>query len=628
MSLDPMIIPMEVVSSDVIIPMEVATKYESPIELETLEVDHNEVYNSPSKKAWNKVIVDVAAPTGRKKIINNGIHDVLDYAEVDVNVPNSYTASDEGKVVQNGELVGQTVKSINSNGTVDTTVNNQVIVNVPNSYDISDEGKVVNNQALVAQTARTVDTNGMYDTTTNNSVTVNVQLPTPPDENKPVKFYDYDGTLLYSYTLVEAQALTELPAQPTHTGLTAMGWNWTLADIKSLNAPVIVGGHYKTSDGVNRFYIKIIKDIHRRISLYLRLSGTLEINWGDDSAVETLTLDMILTGMPPVIDHEYNTVGEYCIGLKIINGVISGGYSFHSLLKFPEKSTQFGVGRSPTTANFLITKIEGGDDPFIEFAWFGALADTNAVAIAIPSKLWLLPSNDRTTGLQRNNSLRFVAIPSGFLTLSGSMLLQNCFMEYCSLPHSLTSFGTQVFMQCTNLKEITIPPQITTLSASLFCQCYNLQKVHLPPGLTTIERSVFQDCLRLEDINFPSSITSIGAQSFTGSSISDLQLPASLTNIGSLAFNSCAKLLHVKIPHLIRTIGNQVFAYCKNVITYDMTDWTNSDLDACTFGTNIFQNLTADTAILFKYKSVADHAATVTNLSTYASYFAYEEDDT
>ena len=61
---------------------------------------------------------------------------------------------------------------------------------------------------------------------------------------------------------------------------------------------------------------------------------------------------------------------------------------------------------------------------------------------------------------------------------------------------------------------------------------------------------------------------------------------------------------------------------------YDFTDWSISDLDSCTFGTNIFQNLANDTKILFKYKSVADHAATVTNLSTYASYFDYEEDDT
>ena len=52
----------------------------------------------------------------------------------------------------------------------------KVTVNVPNSYDAADEGKVVSGGALVAQTARSsqITENGTYDTTTNNSVTVNV----------------------------------------------------------------------------------------------------------------------------------------------------------------------------------------------------------------------------------------------------------------------------------------------------------------------------------------------------------------------------------------------------------------------------------------------------------------------
>ena len=52
----------------------------------------------------------------------------------------------------------------------------KVTVNVPNSYAAADEGKVVSGGALVAQTARSsqITANGTYDTTTNNSVTVNV----------------------------------------------------------------------------------------------------------------------------------------------------------------------------------------------------------------------------------------------------------------------------------------------------------------------------------------------------------------------------------------------------------------------------------------------------------------------
>ena len=53
------------------------------------------------------------------------------YSPVTVSVPNSYTALDEGKVVSNGALVGQTSVTKTANGTYDTTLNDEVVVNVP-----------------------------------------------------------------------------------------------------------------------------------------------------------------------------------------------------------------------------------------------------------------------------------------------------------------------------------------------------------------------------------------------------------------------------------------------------------------------------------------------------------------
>ena len=52
------------------------------------------------------------------------------YSPVTVNVPNSYTAGDEGKVVSNGALVAQTSDTVTQNGTVDTTLINSLTVNV------------------------------------------------------------------------------------------------------------------------------------------------------------------------------------------------------------------------------------------------------------------------------------------------------------------------------------------------------------------------------------------------------------------------------------------------------------------------------------------------------------------
>ena len=75
------------------------------------------------------------AGVGEKIITQNGIYDAENdwlegYSEVIVNVPNTYTSSDEGKVVSGGTLVAQTSDTVTQNGTVDTTLINSLTVNV------------------------------------------------------------------------------------------------------------------------------------------------------------------------------------------------------------------------------------------------------------------------------------------------------------------------------------------------------------------------------------------------------------------------------------------------------------------------------------------------------------------
>lgn len=83
--------------------------------------------------ATAKVVTNVpasAVDSGTKNIGSNGTHNVVGYASAEVNVPNSYSASDEGKVVQSGALVSQSSQTINENGTYDTTLKNEVVVDV------------------------------------------------------------------------------------------------------------------------------------------------------------------------------------------------------------------------------------------------------------------------------------------------------------------------------------------------------------------------------------------------------------------------------------------------------------------------------------------------------------------
>lgn len=95
-------------------------------------ITYAEGYIQAGTKSGTAVRVEASElVSGTKQISANGSDiDVTDYESVDVSVPNSYSASDEGKVVDNGALVSQSSATYTANDTYDTTLINEVTVNV------------------------------------------------------------------------------------------------------------------------------------------------------------------------------------------------------------------------------------------------------------------------------------------------------------------------------------------------------------------------------------------------------------------------------------------------------------------------------------------------------------------
>ena len=135
--------------------------------------------SADSLEGYSAVSVNVQPNVGTKSITVNGTYaassDSLDgYSSVEVNVPTGT------------QPTGTKSISISSNGTTTEDVTNyasaSITVSVPNTYTASDEGKVVSSGALVSQASDTVTTNGTYDTTLINSLTVSTSGG-DPNEN-------------------------------------------------------------------------------------------------------------------------------------------------------------------------------------------------------------------------------------------------------------------------------------------------------------------------------------------------------------------------------------------------------------------------------------------------------------
>ena len=250
-----------------------------------------------------------------------------------------------------------------------------------------------------------------------------------------VNFYDYDGSIVASYTAAQFAALEEMPENPDHTddGLTSQGWNWSLANAKAYVAKygkLNVGQMYVPTDGKTHVFINIPEDDPSyETTLYFghtAASGQTVIDWGDGSPTETASGSSAAEH-----SHTYTTPGRYEVTLDTTTGVIS----------------VIGTNDSRTGTHFS-------------------------------------GSGTYARNLTRIEEIRFsTKISIGSSAFASCRALQNV-----TIPEGVTSIGNSAFYYCYTLQSVTIPESVSSIGSNAFAYCYSTVAYHFkrnaPPALS------------------------------------------------------------------------------------------------------------------------------------------------
>lgn len=417
--------------------------------------------------------------------------------------------------------------------------------------------------------ALSVSQNGVYTADEGKAyspVTVDVPTETDVPENDVV-FLDYDGSIVAAYSASDFASLTAMPDNPTHEGLTAQGWNWTLSRAKAYVAGhggLFIGQSYITSDGKTRIYIRLDEG---RLSPYLGLAinGTVSVDWGDGSAADTVTGTSLSSSTN--VRHNYAAAGDYVISV----GVVTGSMAI--------------VGDSSGTR--LLWKGENVY-PYQNHVYF--------------------------------NAIRKIEIGANCELHANS--LQNCHsIEAITIPTSMGDFANYLFQNCENLRFVTIPYGMTSINKYIFCNCYGMKCISMSETIDTINEYVFRYCYGIRTIAIPNGVTALGQYAFNGmSALAKVMMPDSLATISNYAFATDCSVSRMTIPANVSQIGNSAFQDCSGLKELHFKPASPPTVN----NANAFSGLPTDCVIYVPTGKLADYTS-AQNYPSSATYTYAEE---
>ena len=335
-------------------------------------------------------------------------------------------------------------------------------------------------------------------------------------EEKAVNFYDYDGRRLFSYTAEEAAALTELPTPPGHEGLVFQEWNYTLDEVKENADAADIGALYTTDDGATRIHIKIPYDgFEITFRFYPYSNGTVELNWGDDSASERPN------NIPDGIKHTYAKAGRYVISLM------------------PDNGKKFALGSSQGNSviigsRAIISEVNCGNGVDSLRGAFSALYSSIG-SISLCNEIKTI--GDST--FYYCQKLKHVSFPNNANITS--YCLSNSSISNVSCSPRATLMSDKAFYSCYNLRRIVVGCGVSEVADSAFAFDYSLLSIVFKGNISWIKSGAFQYCKALKQISFTKceQIPTLASTSALDGTPSDLEIlvPAALAEEWKQATN-------------------------------------------------------------------------------------------
>ena len=395
-------------------------------------------------------------------------------------------------------------------------------------------------------------------------------LDTAPPKESDINFWDYDGTLLYSWTLAELTTKTELPPLPSHDGLICQGWNWTLQDIKDAGRELDIGALYITDDGKTRLYVDVDTETWDDFVLnyWQSTRNATTVDWGDGTTPETKNADSWIEHR-----HVYASSGSYVITMSVKEGTtmrLGNGSNDRMLIANGELDS----GRCA-----MLKKVEIGErmTHVTQFAFFSAV---RLKSVAVPSGVTF---ETRRT-FERSVQLRAVTVAFDSEVIQtfymcrnlqavasakgATMTTANAYIDETPVRQAnidvirayratalervhIKAVNGQVgdFSSCSSLLEVTIPADATTFVAAAFQGDNTLRRVTCLGDIASIPAQVFQRCYPLRFVDFTHctavpTLANVNAFDQTHAQL-EIRVPASLVAAWKAATNWSSLADHI-----------------------------------------------------------------------------------